>query len=386
MTSLSLRSAHRSSRTLSAVMLACSLAACDSPQPRVWHDEANYRWRELSIAKGTPGFTQMDGSATGITFQNNASDSILTGNRIFGQGGGVSMGDVDGDGLPDVFLARTEGCSALYRNTGNWHFVDITASAGVGACNRRATGSALADVDGDGDLDLVLLSTTGPNSIFINDGHGKFADHLDLGLDTAGRGATTVTMADVSGDGHLSMFIANYKPYSVDDTIPPQLRAFNQMVREVGPKQFEILPSHRRDYKLVVRPDMGGLRMTQRAEPDEFYTNDGQGHFTRVPMVSHRFSDATGKPLTEEFESFGLTAKFIDLNGDGAPDLYVANDFEDTDQLWYNDGHGNFRLADWTTQREMSNSAMGIDVADVNGDGLPDLFETDMLGNDARRL
>ena len=370
---------------LSALLLVAS--ACESKKPVTWHDEASYRWHELSIPKGTPGFTELAGKSTGITFQNSAGDSILLGNRMFAQGGGVSLGDVDGDGLPDVFLAHTDGCSALYRNLGAWKFEDITKTAGVGACTRRSTGSAFADVDGDGDLDLILLATTGPNAIYLNDGHGVFAEHRDLGLDTAGRGATTVTMADVNGDGNLAMFIANYKPYSVDDTIPPQMRAFNQMVREIGPKQFEVVEAHRRDYKLVMRPDMGGLRMTQRAEPDEFYTNDGKGHFTRAPMMaSPRFVDAQGKQFPEEFESFGLTAKFIDLNGDGAPDLYVANDFEDLDQIWYNDGRGNFRLADWTSQREMSNSAMGVDVADINGDGLPDLFESDMLSNDPTRL
>ena len=373
------------SASLLAVSVIALFAACDRTVAPTWHDEDGYRWRDVQVPRGTPGFTRMDAGATGIRFQNIASEKILSGNRMLGQGGGVSLGDVDGDGQPDIFLARTEGCSALYRNMGNWKFEDITTRAGVGACDRHATGSAFADVDGDGDLDLILLTTTGPNAIFLNDGHGRFTERRDLGLDTVGRGATTVTMADVDGSGRLAMYIANYKPYSVDDTIPPQQRAFNQMVREIGPKQYEILPEHRRDYKLVVRPDVGGLRMTQRAEPDEFYVNDGTGHFTRVPMASSRFRDAAGKPIAEEFESFGLTAKFVDLNGDGAPDLYVANDFEDLDQIWFNDGFGNFRLANWMSQRTTSSSAMGIDVADVNGDGRPDLFQTDMMANDPRR-
>ncbi|MDQ6611783.1 MAG: FG-GAP-like repeat-containing protein [Gemmatimonadota bacterium] len=335
---------------------------------------------------GTPGFTSMESRSTGVTFQNSVSDSILLGNRILGQGAGVALGDVDGDGRPDIFLARTEGCSALYRNLGNWRFEDITKSAGVGACDRHSTGAAFADVDGDGDLDLILLATTGPNAIFLNDGHGKFVEHHDLGLDTTGRGGTTIAMADVTGDGPLSLFVANYKPYIVDDTIPPQQRAFNQMVKQTGPGKFEITPEHRRDYKLVMRPDMGGLRMTQRGERNDFYQNDGHGHFTRVSMLSNRFRDAQGARITEEPESFSLAAKFVDLNGDGAPDLYVANDFEDTDELWMNDGHGNFRLGGWTTQRQFSNSAMGVDVADVNGDGIPDIFEVDMLSNNAHRV
>ena len=369
-----------------AVVFAVGMAACRGDSKVPWRDGGSgVRWRDLEVPRGAVGFTRMNARETGMRFQNDASEKILLGNRTLAQGGGVSLGDVDGDGRADIFLARTEGCSALYRNTGDWEFEDITTRARVGACDRHSSGSALADVDGDGDLDLVLLATTGPNAIFVNDGKARFTERRDLGLDTAGRGATTVTMADVSGDGHLAMFIANYKPYNVDDTIPPQQRAFNQMVREIGPKQFEIVPEHRQDYKLVMRPDMGGMRMTQRAQPDEFYTNDGTGRFTRVPMTSSRFRNANGTPIVEEFESFGLGAKFVDLNGDGAPDLYVANDFEDTDQLWYNDGKGNFQLADWRSQRQMSHSAMGFDVADVNGDGRPDLFEVDMMSNDPRR-
>jgi hypothetical protein len=371
-----------------ATLLVSALlsAACRTSDTPTWRSDGDARWHELEVPRGSAGFARMDAGKTGVRFQNMASEKILLGNRILGQGGGVSLGDVDGDGRPDIFLARTEGCSALYRNQGNWQFEDITKSARVGACDRHATGSAFADVDGDDDLDLILLTTTGPNAIFLNDGAARFTERRDLGLDTTGRGATTMTMADVEGNGRLALFIANYKPYNVDDTIPPQQRAFNHMVRQVAPGKYEIVPEHRREYKLVMRPDMGGMRMTQRAEPDEFYVNDGKGHFTRVPMMSDRFRDAAGAPLTEEFESFGLSAKFVDLNGDGAPDLYVANDFEDTDQLWYNDGTGSFRLADWMSQRQFANSAMGIDVADVNGDGRPDVFETDMLSNDPRRL
>ena len=326
----------------------------------------------------------MEGRRSGVTFQNEANDSILLGNRMLAQGGGVALGDVDGDGRPDVFLAKTQGCSKLYRNLGDWKFEDITERAGVSACDRHSSAAALADVDGDGDLDLVLLSTTGPNAIFINDGKGVFAEHRDLGLDATGRGGSAITMADVDGNGTLDMYVANYKPYSPIDTIPPEDRAQNRLVRKMGDR-YEVVPERQKDFKLVMRPDMGGLNLSMIGEPDDFYLNAG-GHFTRVPLTASRFTDAAGKALAEEPQSFGLGAKFVDLNGDGAPDLYVANDFEDNDQLWFNDGYGNFRLASWMAQRQTSNSSMGIDVADVNGDGLPDLFETDMLSNDARRL
>ncbi|MBV9879011.1 MAG: CRTAC1 family protein [Gemmatirosa sp.] len=365
---------------------ALVLAAACGPKPiPPWHQEAGHRWRDLAVGGGDAGFTAMAPGTTGIRFQNDVADSVLLGNRMLGQGAGVALGDVDGDGRPDVFLARTQGCSALYRNLGDWRFEDVTQTAGVGACDRHASGAALADVDGDGDLDLVLLATTGPNAIFVNDGKGHFAERRDLGLDPAGKGGTTIAMADVDGDGWLDLYVANYKPSSPVDTIAPQERAFNQLVRQTGPNQYEVVPEHARDFKLVMRPDMGGLNLTMRGEPDDFYRNVG-GRFTREPLTSARFTDAQGHPLAAEPESFTLGARFADLNGDGAPDLYVANDFEDTDQLWYNDGHGGFHLAPWTAQRQTSNSSMGLDVADVNGDGRPDLFEVDMLSNDSRRL
>ncbi len=378
----------RRRRALVAAALALGVAcgACDAGKPTpAWHQERGYRWRELDVTGGESGFTSMEGRRSGIQFRNDVSDSVLLGNRMLGQGAGVALGDVDGDGLVDVFLGKTQGCSALYRNLGGWKFEEITTSAGVGACTRHTTGTAFADTDADGDLDLVLLATTGPNAIFINDGKAHFTEHrADLGIDSTGKGGTTPTMADVDGDGDLDLYVANYNEYNVDDVVPPQQRAFNQMVRETAPGKYEIAPEHRRHYKLVMRPDMGGLRMSQRGQPDDFYLNDG-GRFTRVPLTSDRFRDAAGQPLTEEPESFTLDAKFVDLNGDGAPDLYVANDFEDMDQLWINDRRGNFRLADWTAQRQTSNSSMGVDVADVNGDGRPDLFEVDMMANDTRR-
>jgi hypothetical protein len=375
-----------SGRAAAGLLLACAVSiACHDTPPPPWHQEAGYRWRDLEVQPGSPGFTPVSGVRSGLRFQNSVSDSALLGNRVFGQGAGVALGDVDGDGRVDVFLARTEGCSALYRNLGAWKFQDITKTAGVGACDRFSTGAALADIDGDRDLDLVLLSTKGPNAIFVNDGHGVFSERRNLGLDPTGKGGTTIAMADVDGDGRLDLFVANYKAYNVDDSIPPQQRAFNQMVRQVGEGKYEVVPEHRRDYKIVMRPDMGGLRLTVRGATDDFYQNLG-GQFERVPLTAGRFLDARGLPLTTEPESFALGAKFVDLNGDGAPDLYVANDFEDPDELWFNNGKGSFRLGDWKTQRQMSNSSMGVDIADINNDALPDIFVVDMLSNDSHRL
>src|SRR5438093_7062165 len=129
-----------------AMLLAAALgvlAGCRPAPPPPWHEEAGYRWRELQVPRGKPGFTRMAVERTGIGFRNTVSDSALLGNRILGQGAGVCLGDVDGDGMVDVFLARTEGPNALYRNLGGWRFADITASAGVATPDRYSTGCAL---------------------------------------------------------------------------------------------------------------------------------------------------------------------------------------------------------------------------------------------------
>ncbi|HXO85790.1 MAG TPA: CRTAC1 family protein, partial [Gemmatimonadales bacterium] len=371
------------------LLIVVSLAACRSPSSTTdiaWHEAAGYRWRTLGNPTGNePGFTLLQPSETGITFTNIVGDSLLVENRQLAQGAGVCISDVDGDGRPDVLLARTRGPNALYRNLGDWKFEEIAEPAGVAASNRTSTGCAFADLDGDGDADLVLLSLGGPNAVFVNDGAGRFSERSSGLTDSAG--SMTAAVADVDGDGDLDLYVANNKPYTTIDRIPPRERAFERVTRTLGPDRYEVRPQYRRDYKVVNRADLGGFSLVQRADPDFFYLNDGAGHFSREPMAhNRRFRDEAGAELSEEYEDFGLAAVLADLNGDGAPDLYVANDFEDRDQLWLNDGRGRFRLIPWYAVRTTSNSGMAVAVGDVNRDGNPDLFEVDMLSADTRRL
>ncbi len=215
------------------LLLAAFILACTGTDTS-WHSEAGYRWHTLDVThRGRPGFTLIDSSSSGLTFVNTVSDSLLVRNRILAQGAGVCFGDVDGDGLSDVFLARTEGPSRFYRNLGGFRFDDITQRAGVATADRHSTGCTLADVNGDGHLDLILVALGGPNALFLNDGGGRFSEQgADAGL-TSSAGSTTIAVADVDGDGWLDMYITNYRAYTMLDRISPQERSFDQVVREV---------------------------------------------------------------------------------------------------------------------------------------------------------
>ncbi len=366
------------------LLVAGILGGCSSGASE-WHEAQGYRWRELEVPRrGGPGFTQLEPSKTGIEFANSVTERQLLQNRHLGQGSGVTLGDVDGDGLVDIYFGRIDGPNALYKNLGDWRFEDITERSGVAAGDRFTTGVTLADVDGDRDLDLLVLSLGGTNSLFLNDGTGVFTERSEAaGLDS-GFGSTTATMADVDGDGDLDLYVANYRVLRVEDVYAPEDRTFARTLRQVGDR-WEVAPNFREYYRVRVREDLDAVVRTQRAEPDLFYLNDGSGRFERVPLTSGRFLDEDGEPLTEELEYFNLSARFHDLDDDGDQDLYVAADFEDPDQIWINDGKGTFRAIPRLALRTTSNSAMAIDFSDVDRDGDTDIFEADMLAHDPRR-
>ena len=198
-----------------------------------WHEEAEYRWRELRVPRrGGPGFAELPPYHTGIHFTNTVTLDSALWNRHLAQGGGVALGDVDGDGLPDVYLTSNQGSNVLYHNLGDWRFEDVTARAGVALAGRHSTGAVFADVDGDGDLDLLVSTLGGGVALFVNDGRGVFTERTaEAGL-ASRAGSMTLTLTDVDGDGHLDLYVANYKTRSAMDVYPPQERAFT--LREVA--------------------------------------------------------------------------------------------------------------------------------------------------------
>ena len=181
-----------------------------------WQEGQGYRFKELVVPSGgKPGFTLLRPEETGIWFTNSLPESSSLTNTIAINGSGVAAGDVDGDGLCDLFFCGLGGGSRLYRNLGGWHFEDITERAGITCTNLDATGAVFADINGDGHLDLLVNSIGGGTHVFINDGQGRFR-HSPQVLN-AGRGGTSLALADASGRGWLDLYVANYRASTIMD-------------------------------------------------------------------------------------------------------------------------------------------------------------------------
>lgn len=366
-------------QSVGTLLLLLAAAACsETPVDRTWHEEHGYRWQLLQHAHGgKAGLHELTARKTGLDHSNTVSDEHALANRNLLIGAGVAVGDVDGDGLPDVFLASLERPAALYHNEGNFEFSDITAASGIDTKGLATMSAAFADVNGDRKLDLVVGTLGGPIKLWIGDGHGHFADSTSVSGLPGGYAATGLTFADVDGDGHLDLYVATYKVRNDLDVYPPAEIAFDKVVQKVNGK-YEVRPEWAKEYRVEDRPDLGGVIRSQRADPDLFLMNDGKGHFTRTPISGARFVDETGKPLAQDPDYFTLAARFYDVNGDGAPDLYVCNDFEDPDQFWINEGDGSFRMLPGTAMRENSNTCMSVDFGDIDRDGHVDMFSADM--------
>ncbi|HZO83865.1 MAG TPA: VCBS repeat-containing protein, partial [Verrucomicrobiae bacterium] len=250
-------------------------------------------WRAVQpIGTGKVGFSQLPASETGIQFSNVLSDATVAKNQILLLGSGVALGDVDGDGLCDIYLCRLEGANALYRNLGNWTFADITAGASVGCPEQFSTGAALADIDGDSDIDLLVNSIGGGTRCFLNDGKGRFAENTRAGF-TNRFAATSMALADVEGDGDLDVYVANYRSTTIRST---GLQVLNVNGRRV------LRPEDRESYEFT----RDGL-ILEHAELDFLYLNDGRGTFTAMSWTGGDFLDEDGKPLAAAHKDWGLS-------------------------------------------------------------------------------
>ncbi|MCG8606213.1 VCBS repeat-containing protein, partial [bacterium] len=261
-----------------------------------WQEETGYRWAKLKLPwTGRTGFESLIPSKTNISFSNHLSNELITSNEHLLNGSGVALGDVDRDGLTDIYLCRLDGSNALYKNLGDWEFVEITATAGVACSGQFSTGAAFADIDGDDDLDLLVTTLGGPNFCFLNQGDGTFADFTELSGLLGNAGATTMALADIDGDNDLDLYVTNYKKHTVRDLFLPQELEFDRVVKKVG-DGYEVIPEFQQHYT-VWQTDHGLLMRYEDAEPDRLYLNDGTGRFRQVPFDDDRFLDENGKPV-----------------------------------------------------------------------------------------
>jgi hypothetical protein len=302
-------------------------------------------------------FQLMD--STGIDFNNKVVDQQVDNSflfRNFYNGGGVAIGDINNDGLPDVFMTSNMGENKLYLNKGNFKFDDITHNAGIRQDSMWSTGVVFVDINHDGWLDIYVCNSGHMsdghrrNKLYINNHQLGFSEQAkDYGLDISAY-TTQVSFFDYDNDGDLDCFMINNSPIPVNT----------------------LKNSNRRDL-----PDSAwNVQPFLKGGGDHMFRND-KGHFTEV-------TQSIG--IHGSLISFGLGASVGDINGDGYPDIYVSNDSYERDYLYINQKNGTFK--DELEQRigHTSFSSMGTDLADINNDGYPDIFSTDMLPGDDYRL
>ncbi len=336
---------------------------------------ADFEIKKLEIpANGKTGFTLMGTASTGIQFTNILPEIRRMTNANLMNGSGVALGDVDGDGLCDVYFCSLDGASQLYKNLGNWKFKDITGEAGVSCAGQSSTGAVFADLDGDGDLDLLVTSMGGPNACFINDGKGHFTDKTSEAGLLSKWGSSSMALADLDGNGTLDLYVCNYGVSSI-------LRSGGSLSYRTNAKGEPVVQG-RNSKRLKI---IAGV-LYELGEPDILYLNDGHAHFTPVKW-SETFVDEQGRPVAETPWDQGLSVILRDLNEDGSPDIYVCNDASMPERIWLNDGHGKFHAASNLEIRKTSHFSMGVDVADFDHDGHEDIFTVDMLSREhVRRM
>ncbi|TAE28308.1 MAG: RNA-binding protein [Cytophagales bacterium] len=326
-------------------------------------------------------FTALQPSESGIDFTNRVenNDTMNIFNyRNFYNGAGVAIGDVNNDGFADVYLISNQGENKLFINEGKkageqsgaagFHFADKTKAAGVGGKRRWSTGATMADVNGDGWLDIYVCNSgegdDRANELFINNQNGTFSEKAaEYGLDDRGY-STHAAFFDYDRDGDLDMFLLENSSYPVGKINNQNIRHLRDPL--AGQKLFRNLMSER-------------VKERQSAS-----ANDSHSHsFTLSPLFQD-VSEQAG--IYGSLIGFGLGITIGDVNDDNWPDIYISNDFFERDYLYINKHDGTFAETSKDRLDHESLSSMGADVADLNNDGHLDIFVTDMLPGTDKRL
>ena len=305
-------------------------------------------------------FELLNAEQTGLSFVNevyNQKDFNIFKYRNFYNGGGVAIGDINNDSLPDIYLTANMGENKLFLNKGNLVFEDITESAGVKGFKPWSTGVVMADINADGLLDIYvsnagnLEGNNHDNDLYINNGDLTFTESAKkFNLSETGF-STHASFFDYDLDGDLDAYILN------NSNIPVSSLGYAAQ-REVRAQDWE------------------GVPHIFKGVGDMLLRNDG-GTFTNVSEEAGIYGSLIG---------FGLGVMVTDFNKDLYPDIYVSNDFYERDYLYINNTDGTFKESIKEYTNHLSLSAMGIDIADINNDGNNDIFVTDMLPEAEQRV
>lgn len=368
-----------------AASLSFAMYGCTKSPTLKWNEGDGYRWADINPGFfGDTGFKQLDPGRTGVDFRNDISEEEIGRNRHYLNGSGVAAGDINDDGLVDLYFSGLGSSNKLYQNLGGMRFKDITEEAGVGHGGYYSTGVVFADVNADGHLDILVSSMHKGVSLYVNDGKGKFELEEDSGLESSG-GGITMTLADIDDDEYIDLYVTKYKEKSVKDIYTTQELAWENVINEplIDPTDTYTLSSPFDQHYAILTQNGEFAGIYEVGEQDELYLNKG-GKFERVHNTKEIFLDEEGAPFGLQ-PDWGLTAKFQDLNDNGLPDLYVCNDFETPDRVWMNQGDGTFKAIPWFAIRNFSFSCMAVDFSDINRDGMLDIFTTEMLSPEHHR-
>ena len=289
-------------------------------------------------------------------------------------GGGVAIGDCDGDGLPDLLLTRPAGGVQLYRNLGGFRFENATEKSGLGADKAWTTGASFADVDNDGDLDLYLCGFGCANRLHRNDGKGHFTE-MAAACGVAFNGASVMaSFADFDNDGDLDFYIVTIRTLAAPGDPKTEGDLRSSITRDE--RGEPVLPEEWREKWGLLKKSATSYEPVKTGQVDHLYRNDGPG-----ADGASKFTDITTAAGVSDYAQ-GLSATWWDYDGDGWQDLYVSNDFWGADRLWHNQRDGTFKDMAPALLPHTPWFSMGTDAADINNDGLLDFMASDMAGSD----
>ncbi|MEZ7875774.1 MAG: VCBS repeat-containing protein [Polaribacter sp.] len=298
-----------------------------------------------------PQFELLTAKKTGINFNNDLISTDVFNvykYRNFYNGGGVAIGDINNDGLQDIYLTSNLNENKLYLNKGNFTFTDITITANVGGSKAWSTGVSMVDINADGFLDIYVCNSgdvegdNKQNELFINNTDGTFTEKaVEYGLADLGY-STHASFFDYDKDGDLDVYLLNNSYQAIG--------SFN-LTKNERPK----------------RDILGG---------DKLFQNQGN-YFVDVSEKAGIYGSIIG---------FGLGITVSDVNNDGWEDMYISNDFFERDYLYINQKNGTFKEQLTASLNSISGASMGADAADINNDGYNDIFVTEMLPKEYARL